>query len=151
MVNGLVVRGDLDINVRGISAQYQCVFDLGANIRELASELPSQICAQILARLKTLPLPRLLLLQLIHAIAESRPMATKTLLLLPPAFRLNIATTTRAFSVLSRPSPNYKGHVPLNLFERGTLVAGSAILSLINPKRAGTGLLPPVHSSCLLI
>lgn len=48
---------------------------------------------------------------------------------LPPALR------TRTFSVLSRPSPNYPGHVPLTLLERGALAIGSALGSLANPRR----------------
>lgn len=42
------------------------------------------------------------------------------------------------FSVLARPPPNYEGHVPLNIPERGMLAVGSAIGSLINPRRGGT-------------
>lgn len=43
----------------------------------------------------------------------------------------------RPFSVLNRPPPNYPGHVPLTTIERGALAVGSAIGSLINPRRAG--------------
>ncbi|EDN03704.1 ubiquinone biosynthesis protein COQ4 [Histoplasma capsulatum] len=43
---------------------------------------------------------------------------------------------SRGFSVLNRPSPNYPGHVPLTTLERGALAVGSAIGSLINPRRA---------------
>ncbi|KAJ5652398.1 Coenzyme Q biosynthesis Coq4 [Penicillium longicatenatum] len=42
----------------------------------------------------------------------------------------------RPFSVLNRPPPNYPGHVPLTTIERGALAVGSAIGSLINPRRA---------------
>lgn len=42
----------------------------------------------------------------------------------------------RSFSVLSRPPPNYPGHVPLTTTERFGLAVGSAIASLINPYRA---------------
>ncbi|KAJ5930650.1 hypothetical protein N7466_006143 [Penicillium verhagenii] len=42
----------------------------------------------------------------------------------------------RPFSVLNRPPPNYPGHVPLTTIERGALALGSAIGSLINPRRA---------------
>ena len=42
---------------------------------------------------------------------------------------------TRFFSVLNRPPPNYPGHVPLTGVERTALAAGSAIASLINPRR----------------
>lgn len=43
----------------------------------------------------------------------------------------------RPFSVLNRPAPNYPGHIPLTLVERGVLAAGSALGSLLNPRRAG--------------
>lgn len=51
------------------------------------------------------------------------------ILLLPTAVRAH------AFSVLSRPSPNYPGHVPLNVVERSALAVGSAFGSLIDPFR----------------
>ncbi|KAJ6032316.1 hypothetical protein N7540_003048 [Penicillium herquei] len=44
--------------------------------------------------------------------------------------------TLRPFSVLNRPAVNYPGHVPLTTIERGALALGSAIGSLINPRRA---------------
>lgn len=50
---------------------------------------------------------------------------------------LSAASTLRPFSVLNRPPPNYPGHVPLTTIERGALALGSAIGSLINPRRAG--------------
>ena len=40
-----------------------------------------------------------------------------------------------SFSVLARPPPNYPGHVPLNTIERGALAIGSAVGSLLNPRR----------------
>lgn len=43
----------------------------------------------------------------------------------------------RRFSVLNRPPPNYKGHVPLTKIERGALAVGSAIVSILNPRRGG--------------
>ena len=49
----------------------------------------------------------------------------------------------RPFSVLNRPPPNYPGHVPLTTIERGALAVGSAIGSLINPRRAGMNLCYP--------
>ncbi|CAI7630488.1 unnamed protein product [Penicillium viridicatum] len=49
---------------------------------------------------------------------------------------LSAASTLRPFSVLNRPPPNYPGHVPLTTIERGALALGSAIGSLINPRRA---------------
>ncbi|SMR61974.1 unnamed protein product [Zymoseptoria tritici ST99CH_3D1] len=51
------------------------------------------------------------------------------ILCLPPPLRV------RAFSVLSRPKPNYEGHVPLNIIERTSLALGSAFGSLLNPYR----------------
>lgn len=44
----------------------------------------------------------------------------------------------RSFSVLHRPPPNYPGHIPLTIVERGALAVGSAIGSYLNPRRAGT-------------
>ena len=41
----------------------------------------------------------------------------------------------RSFSVLNRPPPNYPGHVPLTSVERAGLAVGSAITSLVNPRR----------------
>ena len=46
-------------------------------------------------------------------------------------------TITRHFSVLNRPLPNYPGHVPLTRIERGALAIGSAVGSLLNPRRGG--------------
>ncbi|TKA23955.1 Ubiquinone biosynthesis protein COQ4, mitochondrial [Salinomyces thailandicus] len=53
----------------------------------------------------------------------------RRILTLPPALR------PRAFSILSRPPPNYPSHVPLTNLERGTLAITSAIGSLLNPRR----------------
>ncbi|KAI9708805.1 MAG: Ubiquinone biosynthesis protein [Bogoriella megaspora] len=41
----------------------------------------------------------------------------------------------RLFSILNRPAPNYEGHVPLTTIERGVLAVGSAVGSLLNPRR----------------
>ncbi|KAI4264587.1 MAG: hypothetical protein L6R42_000291 [Xanthoria sp. 1 TBL-2021] len=49
--------------------------------------------------------------------------------------RVAIARNVRRFSVLNRPPPNYKGHVPLTLIERTALAVGSAVTSLFNPRR----------------
>lgn len=43
----------------------------------------------------------------------------------------------RTFSVLNRPAPKYPGHVPLTVVERGALAVGSAVGSLLNPRRGG--------------
>ncbi|KAL9041486.1 MAG: hypothetical protein Q9180_001244 [Flavoplaca navasiana] len=48
---------------------------------------------------------------------------------------LPTARNIRQFSVLNRPPPNYKGHVPLTLIERSALAVGSAVISLFNPRR----------------
>lgn len=42
----------------------------------------------------------------------------------------------REFSILNRPPPNYPGHVPLTLIERSALAVGSAVTSILNPRRA---------------
>ena len=51
--------------------------------------------------------------------------------------RLTWTTHLRAFSVLHRPPPNYEGHVPLTGWERGSVAIGSAVMSMMNPYRAG--------------
>ena len=55
----------------------------------------------------------------------------------------------RAFSVLNRPPPNYEGHVPLTGIEKACLAAGSAVASLIDPRRGGIDiqLVFKVHST----
>ena len=62
---------------------------------------------------------------------------SRNLFVLPPRLRVAIAHSARPFSVLHRPPPKYEGHVPLNAFERATLAAGSAVISLMNPRRGG--------------
>ncbi len=64
-------------------------------------------------------------------------MDLRRILALPPLLRVKSLNPPRSFSVLTRPFPNYEGHVPLNIFERGALAAGSAMISLVNPRRAG--------------
>lgn len=64
-------------------------------------------------------------------------MALKQLLRLPTSLRVTFFNSARPFSVLNRPSPNYEGHIPLNVFEKAALAAGSAVMSLINPRRGG--------------
>ena len=61
---------------------------------------------------------------------------------LPTILRLVVAPHVRPFSVLHRPTPKYEGHVPLNTFERVTLAAGSAVMSLMNPRRGGMFTVP---------
>ena len=43
----------------------------------------------------------------------------------------------RHFSVLSRPPPQYEGHVPLTTIERAGLAVGSALWCFFDPTRAG--------------
>ena len=66
-----------------------------------------------------------------HTLASTR------LFRLPASFRITCVNLARTFSVLNRPPPHYAGHVPLNVFERGAVAAGSAIMSLLNPRRGG--------------
>lgn len=68
------------------------------------------------------------------------------ILRLPPGLRLAIVGASRLFSVLNRPPPKYEGHVPLTTWERGTLAAGSAVMSLLNPRRGGTTSIPNLHN-----
>lgn len=44
--------------------------------------------------------------------------------------------SSRPFSVLNRPPPNYEGHVPLTKIEKGALALGAGIWSLLSPYRA---------------
>ncbi|KAF4840308.1 Ubiquinone biosynthesis protein coq4 [Colletotrichum siamense] len=56
-----------------------------------------------------------------------------------PALYAATTTTTpssRPFSVLNRPPPNYEGHVPLNRIEKVSLAIGAGIWSLLSPYRA---------------
>ena len=43
----------------------------------------------------------------------------------------------RSFSVLNRPAPKYEGHIPLTSVERASLAIGSALGSILNPRRGG--------------
>ncbi|CAI7664085.1 unnamed protein product [Penicillium pancosmium] len=54
---------------------------------------------------------------------------------LPTSYPLS-SCSVRPFSVLNRPKPSYPGHVPLTTIERGALAIGSALGSLVNPRRA---------------
>ncbi|RAK92628.1 ubiquinone biosynthesis protein COQ4, mitochondrial precursor [Aspergillus costaricaensis CBS 115574] len=49
---------------------------------------------------------------------------------------LSLRAHSRPISGFNRPPPNYPGHVPLNFVERGALAVGSAVGSLLNPRRA---------------
>ncbi|KAI7254035.1 Ubiquinone biosynthesis protein COQ4, partial [Hortaea werneckii] len=57
------------------------------------------------------------------------PLRPASFFALPPALRV------RTFSILSRPPPNYPGHVPLTLLERGAMAVGSALGAIRNPYR----------------
>ena len=72
-------------------------------------------------------------------------MGLKSFFALPPSIRVAIASSARPFSVLNRPPPNYEGHVPLNAFEQGSLAIGSALMSLMNPRRGGMFIVPDPH------
>ena len=76
-------------------------------------------------------------------------MSTAHFLALPTYVRWNAFLFARPFSVYNRPQPKYEGHVPLNTVERGALAAGSAIMSLINPQRAGLSSLSVVPKTTL--
>ncbi|KAL3420203.1 Ubiquinone biosynthesis protein COQ4, mitochondrial [Phlyctema vagabunda] len=52
-----------------------------------------------------------------------------------PRYHVSMCHVCRGFSVLNRPAPNYEGHVPLTTIERAGLTVGSAVMSLINPRR----------------
>lgn len=56
---------------------------------------------------------------------------------LPVAAEAPVSQHIRAFSVLNRPPPQYEGHVPLTLIEKGAMTLGSAIGAFIDPRRAG--------------
>ena len=61
----------------------------------------------------------------------------KELLHLPASMRITMFST-RKFSVLNRNPTNYEDHLPLTSIEQAALAIGSAIVSLFNPRRAGT-------------
>ena len=67
----------------------------------------------------------------------ARNLASTRVLRLPASFRFTCINLARTFSVLKRPPPHYGGHVPLNVFERGAVAAGSAVMSFLNPRRGG--------------
>ncbi|MCJ1312417.1 Ubiquinone biosynthesis protein [Agyrium rufum] len=68
------------------------------------------------------------------AVCSSR--CLRTLLESPLPVRSLASPTTRHFSVLNRPPPNYEGHVPLTKIERAALTVGSAVMALRDPYRA---------------
>ena len=50
---------------------------------------------------------------------------------------LILPASHRCFSILNRPPPNYKGHIPLTKIERGALAIGSTLLSFRDPRCGG--------------
>lgn len=48
---------------------------------------------------------------------------------------ISSAASSSSFSPADRPPPNYPGHIPLTTPERGLLAVGSAVGSLLNPRR----------------
>ena len=74
-------------------------------------------------------------------------MASRLLVRPAPMARFTVTGLSRSFSVFYRPPSRYEGHVPLNSFERCALAAGSAIMSLIDPTRAGKLLLNALYST----
>ena len=57
----------------------------------------------------------------------------------PTAATLTAAANSRQFSLssLTRPPPNYPGHVPLTGIEKAALAIGSGLMSLRDPRRGG--------------
>ncbi|KUJ07278.1 ubiquinone biosynthesis protein COQ4, mitochondrial [Mollisia scopiformis] len=64
-----------------------------------------------------------------------RPNAIRTGLQRELIAACTISLQCRNFSVLSRPPPNYPGHIPLTRIEKAGLAIGSAIMSLRDPHR----------------
>jgi ubiquinone biosynthesis protein COQ4 len=58
-----------------------------------------------------------------------------------------VAAKSRSFSVLNRPPPNYEGHVPLTRIEQAGLAVGSAVISLLNPRRGGLRTIVHFHQA----
>lgn len=77
----------------------------------------------------------------------ARQAASQGLCAAAPAVSL---PSSRRFSVLNRPPPNYPGHVPLTRLERASLAVGSGVMSLLNPYRHG-GFLTTRHSQAFLL
>lgn len=62
-------------------------------------------------------------------------------------------TSSRPFSLssLTRPPPNYPGHVPLSRIEKAALAIGSGVMSLRDPRRGGKRTQPTYTFSCLTL
>jgi ubiquinone biosynthesis protein COQ4 len=50
---------------------------------------------------------------------------------------LSASTLSRGSPRFIKTEPAYPGHIPLNWFENAFLAAGSALMSLADPRRAG--------------
>lgn len=75
-------------------------------------------------------------LSLYCEVTKMRAGIHQDLRILSAILRSRETPTQRTFSVLNRPPPNYPGHVPLTTLERGALAVGSALASILNPRRA---------------
>lgn len=67
---------------------------------------------------------------------RQKDLALLQFILRPTSSSCSRQSSVREFSVLNRPPPNYPGHVPLTFIERSALAVGSAVTSLLNPRRA---------------
>ncbi|KAI9833312.1 MAG: Ubiquinone biosynthesis protein [Sarea resinae] len=54
---------------------------------------------------------------------------------LVPRGAIPLVASSRSFSVLNRPPPNYEGHVPLTPLERTAMAVGSSLWSFFDPTR----------------
>ncbi|KAI0019085.1 Coq4-domain-containing protein [Xylariomycetidae sp. FL0641] len=71
-----------------------------------------------------------------HGPTTATPIALRLCPLAPPRTTPpSSPPTSRRFSVLNRPPPNYPGHVPLTKIERAALAVGSGVLSFLDPRR----------------
>jgi ubiquinone biosynthesis protein COQ4 len=59
-----------------------------------------------------------------------------------PASRINLRTRNSG-GIRLNSNQAYDGHIPLNFFENAFLAVGSAVMSLVDPRRGGE-----VHVSC---
>ena len=71
------------------------------------------------------------------SMASALPALQRRCFQLPSAVRYIALPVNRSFSVLNRPLPHYEGHVPLTRVENSALAVGSAVMSLLNPRRGG--------------
>ena len=72
---------------------------------------------------------------LISHVSRVFPLASQTSILCPKIrsrFSENVGYARSINTV-----PAYEGHIPLNWFENAFLAAGSAVMSLVDPRRGG--------------